>query len=333
MTAPTLYTRCLLAISLCAIAHTAAAGYWQIQRPSVTAIVEGDQKTADAVAAMTLRLQSAARRLLSWPEGYREPPVLVFDVNERLIRQMFKPPASPPGAYVDATTGHESWARTPALVIVTVPMGYERGHELRSLQHTYGEALLRGEPSHDWPACAQQGMAQLFSAAELTPPNHFYVTGEAVAGQLHIWDPEKILLPADGSQEPIPQWTADERGYSCFLLAFMIASAAPEERAALSAMLTAVGRRTPLAQATQSELRLTLPEFTARYRDFARSVQFIANAPRSPNSVSSQPLKVHEVRLDLPEEIPAVTDAISISAENVQALMRKVCDRLHNCRK
>jgi hypothetical protein len=176
-------------------------------------------------------------------------------------------------------------------------------------------------------------MAQLFSAAELTPPNHFYVTGEAVAGQLHIWDPEKILLPADGSQEPIPQWTADERGYSCFLLAFMIASAAPEERAALSAMLTAVGRRTPLAQATQSELRLTLPEFTARYRDFARSVQFIANAPRSPNSVSSQPLKVHEVRLDLPEEIPAVTDAISISAENVQALMRKVCDRLHNCRK
>jgi hypothetical protein len=39
---------------------------------------------------------------------------------------MFKPPASPPGAYVDATTGHESWARTPALVIVTVPMGRTR---------------------------------------------------------------------------------------------------------------------------------------------------------------------------------------------------------------
>jgi hypothetical protein len=333
MTTPTRYTRFLLAISLCAIAHPAVAGYWRIQRSSVTAIVEGDQNTAEAVAAMTLRLQSAGRWLLSWPEDHREPPVLVFDVNERLIRQTFKPPTSQPGAYFDATTGHESWARTSALVIVTVPMGYERGHELRSLQHAYGEALLRAEPSHDWPACAQQGMAQLFSAAELTPPNHFYVTGQAIAGQDRIWDPQKILLPADGSYEQTPQWAADERGYSCFLLAFMIASASSEERAALSAMLTAVGRGTPLAQATQSELRQTLPDFTARYRDFARSVQFIANAPSSPSSVSSQPLKVHQVRWDFPEEIPAVTEAISISAENVQALMRKVCERLNNCRK
>lgn len=334
MPTTTKYGRRLLAASLSLIAHAAAgASYWQIEQPSVTVIAEGDKEAAAAVAATTLRMQSAARWLLSWPKGHREPPVLVFDVNESLIRHTFKPPPSNPGAYSDATTGHELWARTAALVIVTAPMSYERGHELRSFQHAYGEALMRAEPSHDWPRCVHQGMAQLFSVAELTPPNHFYVTGQAIAGREHLWDPAKILLPVDGPHEPMPQWTADERGYSCFLFAFMIASAAEEQRVALSGMLTAVGRGAALEQATQSELQQTLPEFTARYRDFARAVQFVANAPPSPNSVSSLPLRAHEIRTDFAQEIPPIPDAVPISAENVQALMRKVCEKLSNCRK
>src|SRR6185437_4767347 len=86
--------------------------YWQVQQPSVIAIVEGDRDAAKAAAETALRLRSAARALLSWPEGYHEPPVLAFVVNERLLRRIFKFPPDLPSAYADETARHGTWGRT-----------------------------------------------------------------------------------------------------------------------------------------------------------------------------------------------------------------------------
>ena len=41
---------------------------------------------------------------------------------------------------------------------VAASVGYRKGEEFRSLQHAYGEALLRAEPSHDWPPCVHVGL-------------------------------------------------------------------------------------------------------------------------------------------------------------------------------
>ena len=111
---------------------SAAATYWQLSESGVTVVVEGDETAAKAAATIILRQRSAARWLLSWPDGYREPPVLAFVVNERLLRRFFRFSPEPPGAYVDENTGHESWERTSSLAVVAVP-SYERGREFRSL--------------------------------------------------------------------------------------------------------------------------------------------------------------------------------------------------------
>jgi hypothetical protein len=306
----------LLGFFVFAISHNvAAATYFQLQQSGITVLVEGDKDTAKHVLQTTLRLQSAARWLLSWPDSYREPPVLVIDVNERVIHRAFKHSSKSTGSFTNQTTGTETWARTPSLVIVAVPMGYQRGHELRSLQHAYGEALLQGEPSHAWPACVQVGMSILFAAAELTAPNHFYLSGEKIRGSSDVWDPVRFLVPNDHlHDERMPQWELDAGGYSCYLLSFMIASAASDQRIAFARMLTAVGNGMPLATATTTELQQTLPEFTARYGVIGGSLH-------------------HNVRVDFPEEIPLMLEPSPISAEEVHALMDDLCNKLDNCRK
>lgn len=90
------------------------------------------------------------------------------------------------------------------------------------------------------------------------------------------------------------------------------ASANPEERAAFEKMLTAVGGGMRLVEATTSELQQTLPEFTARYRQF--------NA-------------YQDIHLDFPDDIPVAPDPVPSSLEEVRALMGKLCSRLNNCRK
>ncbi len=118
----------LLAISLGAVAHdVAAATYWQVQQAGITVFVQGDKDTAKRVAETTLRLQSAARWLFNWPESHREPPVLIFAVDESLLRRTFQYPAESNTAYTDYTAGHESWARTPSLIVVAASMGYRKG--------------------------------------------------------------------------------------------------------------------------------------------------------------------------------------------------------------
>src|SRR5262249_18313095 len=137
----------LLAICLAGFSTVcAAATYWQIQMPTATTVVEGDADTAKAVTATILRQQVAARSLLSWPDSYREPPVLAFVVDEGLLRRAFRFPSDPVRAYTSPTERHGTWGRTPALTVLATAMGYERGHELRSLQHMYGEALVDAEP-------------------------------------------------------------------------------------------------------------------------------------------------------------------------------------------
>jgi hypothetical protein len=80
----------VLAICIGAISQPAAAAtFWQLQQPQISVFVEGDNKDARYAAETILRLQSAARWLLGWPDSYREPPVLVFVVNERLLRHTF----------------------------------------------------------------------------------------------------------------------------------------------------------------------------------------------------------------------------------------------------
>jgi hypothetical protein len=307
----------LLAISLGAVSHdVAAATYWQVQQSGITTFVEGDKNTAKRVAETTLRLQSAARWLFNWPESHREPPVLIFAVDESLLRRTFQYPAESHTAYTDYTAGHESWARTPSLIVVAVSMGYRKGEELRSLQHAYGEALLRAEPSHDWPPCVHVGMSLLLTAAELTPPNRFYVSGEKLRGPWVMprdtWNPQRFLVPTDALRERMPQWELDQGAYSCLRLSFMIASAIPEQRTALERMLTAVGRGMPLGEATMSELQQTVPEFTARYREFN---------------------PYHDIRLDFPDEISITPEPVPITPEEVHLLMGKMCSRLNNCRK
>jgi hypothetical protein len=314
----------LLAISLGAVSHdVAAATYWRVQQSGITTFVEGDKDTAKRVAETTLRLQSAARWLFNWPESHREPPVLIFVVEESLLRRTFQYPAESNTAYTDYAAGHESWARTPSLIVVAASMGHQKGEELRSLQHAYGEALLRAEPSHDWPPCVHVGMSLLLAAAELTPPNRFYVSGEKLRGPFimpqdiwnparDIWNPERFLVPTNARQERMPQWELDQGAYSCLRLSFMIASAIPEQRTALERMLTAVGRGMPLGEATRSELQQTLPEFTARYHEFN---------------------PYQDIRLDLPDEIPVTPEPVPITPEEVHVLMGKLCSRLNNCRK
>lgn len=296
-----------------------AATYWQLQNPDFTAIVEGDPQTAKAVGTMTLRLRSAARWLLGWPDSYHEPPVLVFVVDESFLRRMFRFPPDAPGAYTDANSGHESWARTQALSIVAVPKGYQHGHELRSLQHAYAEVLLDAPPTQDWPACAHLGMAVLFAAAELTSPNHIYLPGEQLLREVHLSNPEEVLLPKSQSPGRLPQWAADERGYSCYFLSFMMASGEADERRAMGRMLAAVGNGAPFAAATVSELRETAPEFTARFRERYRSLQLFPNR--------------YDLRIDVPEAIPDLSEPEPISGERVGALLSTLCTKLQNCRK
>jgi hypothetical protein len=311
----------LLAVCLGAASHVAAAPtYWQVQHSQITVLVEGEKDAAKRVAETALRLRSAARWLLSWPDSYREPPVLVIVVDDGLLRRTFEYHDDPFGPYTDPTAGHESWARTPSLVVVATHLDRLRGQELRPLQHAYGAALLRGDRSHDWPACIQVGMSLLFAAADLTPPNRFSLTGEKVhRGGDDFWNPERFLVPANARQERLPDWDRDMSAYSCYMLSFMIASAAPEQRAALERMLTAVGRGMPFLAATTSELQQTPAEFTARYREFGRS------AYASPD--------FREIRVDLPEDIPVMPDPTPISPEAIQAVLGKLCGKLQTCRK
>jgi hypothetical protein len=197
---------CLLVISLGAVSQdVAAATYWQVQQSGITTFVEGDKDTAKRFAETALRLRSAARWLFNWPESHQEPPVLIFAVDESVLRRTFRYPAESSSAYTDYTAGHESWARTPSLIVVAASMGYRKGEEFRSLQHAYGEALLRAEPSHDWPPCVHVGMSLLLAAAELTPPNRFYLSGEKLRGPLvtpgDIWNLERFLVPTNALGE------------------------------------------------------------------------------------------------------------------------------------
>jgi hypothetical protein len=299
--------------------ESAAATYWQLSESGVTVVVEGDEETAKAAATVTLRLQSAARWLLSWPDSYREPPVLAFVVNERLLRRFFRFSPEPPGAYADENTGHESWERTSSLTVVAVPKVYERGREFRSLQHAYGRALLDGAPTHDWPACLQDGMSVVFAAAELTSPNHLYFPGNEVPGRLDVANPDEFLVPKTVAPAPMPQWAADRRGYSCYLMSFMIASTTAERRLALEKMFTAVGTGTALSSATTTELHQTLPQFTTSYHDFLHALQAFPDR--------------YDLRVDFPETIPTMPKPEPITVDRIQALMGQLCSKLQNCRK
>ncbi len=159
-------------------------------------------------------------------------------------------------------------------------------------------------------------MSTLFAAVELTPPNYLYLPGNKVFIHEQLWELEKSLDPKEVPQETsTPQYAIDEWGSTCYVLSFLIASATPEQRSALEGMLTAVGKGAPLGAATESELKQTLPQFKSRYLEFARSV------------------RRHDVRVDFPEGIPALSAPVAASPDEVRSLMEQLCGKLHNCRK
>lgn len=296
-----------------------AATYWQVQQPDITVVAEGDKDLAKTAAGMTLRLRSAARQLLGWPDSYREPPVLIFVVDERLLERNFTFPRSTADAYRDITTVKGAWARTPSLTVVTAPLRYERGYELRPLGQMYGHALVRATPSHYWPACAHLGMTMVFTMADFTAPNHFFLPADRIFLTDYTWSPEKLLVPTNGPRGHLPQYERDEWGSSCYLFGFMIAAAQPAERSALTRMLTALGRGVPLSDATTAELHQSLPEFSDRFREFARELKV------SP---------VHfDVRIDMSDEIPPIAEPTPVSLPDLQTLMSQLCIKMHNCRK
>lgn len=317
-----------LGVALGVVSHVGvAATYWQLSAPGVTVVVEGDEGAAQVAAATTLRLQSAARTLLSWPDTYREPPVLAFVVNERLLQRFFHFNPVPASAETDATTGHESWARTPSLIVVAVPKLYERGREFRALQDAYAHVLLDGAPTHEWPTCLQDGMSVVFAGAELTAPNHLFFPGNKFRGFLrvdstdpfHVERPDEFLVPRIAASAPKPQWAADRKGYSCYLMSFMIASVPAEQRPAVARMLTEVGKGTALGSATTSELHQTLPEFTKSFYDFVHALQVFPDG--------------HDLGIDFPEVIPAMPKPEPIASDRVEALMGQLCVKMQNCRK
>lgn len=305
---------------------TVAATYWQVQAPEVTVIVDGDKDFAQSTAQTALHLRSAARWFFSWPDAYRELPVLIFAVNERLLQKVFQFPPDPPGTFFDETVGHSLWGRTPSLTLVVAPRAYIRGRELRALQYAYGYVLSEAAPSHDWPACSHMGMAVLFSLDEIGPPNHFYVSGERIPEPFsgRVWSspvqsPQVILTPLDATPKALPVWENDQVGFSCYVLSFMTATAAPADRAALERMLTAVGRGTPLEAATQAELQQSAADFTTRYSNFSASLRM-------------QP-DFHQVRVDLPDAISAVPEPTAVEPQKVEQLLRQLCGKLGQCRK
>jgi hypothetical protein len=169
-------------------------------------------------------------------------------------------------------------------------------------------------------------MSELFAAAELSAQNHFYLAGRTVfglyddiRGKYDVVNPERFLKGTNAPHEQMPQWELDQVGYSCYLLSFMIASVTPEQRIPIEIMLTAVGKGVPLSTAITSELQETQAEFTARYREFGHSMLL------KPEFL--------QVRVDFPEEIPAMPEPTPISLEDLQALMGRLCTKLQNCRK
>jgi hypothetical protein len=302
-----------LALSL---AMPAAAGEgWELRRPGITLVVEGDRADADRALARVLLIQDTARLLLGWPTDFKPRPALVFVISEDLTRRVFVAADVPLAALVMARALRGQMLGTPALVATSVPLKPERGHELERLQDIYGGALLGEAPTAAWPECARQGFGMLLNSAEYTTPGHLFIGGQKVAAVASPLEPARAFAPPLDSDTQVVR---ERRDYACYLLAQRYATGDATLRAAIARLYTNVGAGNSLEAAIPAALGGTLAKFTAQMSDAA---EYHAD-------------KGHEldIAMDFALPQPLADEATALDAAHLEALVNQFCGKLGSCK-
>jgi len=295
---------------------TRAAGEdWQVQRGNVTVMASGSADIAARAATRVLQMQYAGRWLFGWSSDFNPSSTLVFALPEAVIRARFVVPDTPASVAVHPGGAVGSVVVTPQMTLLMFPVGTARGHELDALQYLYGQALLRTAPANRWPECPKLGFGMLFAGAEFTGSTHIYLAGDVVRAYRAL-PPDQFLaadLPVADSQAML-----DRRAYACYALARMMAETPNDQRASYGALFQALGTGAALTDAVPAPLGGSLDEFTKRYLQYVDQFQF-------------QP-RTHDIRVDLPDPLPAERSPEKVVPERMQAVLAQLCGRIGECR-
>ncbi len=291
------------------------AGAWQIQDGNRLVIVEGDKAYALGVALKVRQLQAATAWLVHWPESYHPPQALVFLLREDTVRRHFLQPPLPYEVHVGPYTPLGATIDAPALSFVVAPRGSERAVEFTPLHNLYGAILLARSPDvRDWPPCVRIGLSAMLTVAKVTDRKHLFIDG-TVVGAYEAVNPAEFLDPS--AAPPPRQVDADQRAYSCYLLASWYATSTPEERVAFGQLFTKLGAWTPFADAVPAALGGTVREFTDRFRLYA-----------------SQRL-LHRANYNINAELPGLEQdppaPVPVAPERLETLLQQACAKLSRC--
>lgn len=300
-----------------AIAEAGAAepGAWQIQDGNRLVIVEGDRAYATSVALKVRQLQATTAWLVHWPNSFRPPQALVFLLREDTVRRHFLQPPMPYDVHVEPYTPLGATIDAPNLSLVVAPRGSERAVEFVPLHNLYGAILLARSPDvRDWPPCVRVGLAAMLTVAKVTDRRHLFVDG-TVLGAHEALNPAEFLDPSAAPASR--QSDADQRAYSCYLLASWYVASPPEERAAFDQLFTRLGTWAPFADSVPAALGGTVREFTDRFRLYA-SQRLLHRAN-------------YNINVDLPglEQDPPAPEAVA--PERLEALLQQACTKLARC--
>ena len=298
---------------LCLGAGAAAAESWELRRPNVTVIVEGDRTLADRVLQRILLLQATVRQLVSWPGDFQPRSVSVFVPTEALAREVFGRPDGGDPTALEARVLRGQMLNTGALTVIAVPIRADNGHELDALQRLYGYALLAEAPTVAWPDCARTGLANMVAAAEFKGTTHLKIPALHIAGTPPL-DPDRFLSVGADEVDPALR---ERRAFSCYLLDQMYVTGPKEQREAIAQLYTALGTGARLGTAITAPLGGSLAAFTMRFRDFAKG----------------DPFRGHE--LDIVAELPApdarVASAAPVEAPRLHGMLEQLCAKLGVC--
>lgn len=298
---------------------------WELRRPGVTVIVEGDRALADRTLTRVLLAQYTARLVLGWPKDFQPRPVLAVAITDALTRKIFVRPDISGSTFVSASARSGGVLATPALMVISAPLKAIKGHELDTLQYLYGTSLLLEAPTAQWPECARLGFGMIFASAQYTLRSHLFIDGHMVlaAGEWQDLirptseplDPARFLADDTGRNDELLR---DRRGYSCFLFAQMYATGTAELRSAIAEVYAAVGRGAPLEASIPAGLGGTLPEFAKRFHDFG---EYHWNRWHELDIVAD---------FSLPD--PLATDATAVEPVRLEAILNQLCVKFESCR-
>jgi hypothetical protein len=307
----------LLAAWLTGTAAAAEPEAWQVQDGNRLVIVEGDSAYASVVALKVRQLQAATAWLVHWPETYRPPQALVFLLKEDTVRRHFVQPPVPYAVHVGPYTPLGATIDAPTLSLVVAPRGSERAVEFTPLHNLYGAVLLGRSPDvRDWPPCVRIGLSAMLTVTNVTDRNHLFIDGTVIGAYSPV-NPAEFLDPAAAA--PAQQTDADQRAYSCYLLASWYVTSEPEQRAAFEHLFTKLGAWTPFADAVPAALGGSVREFTDRFRLYA-----------------SQPMLQpthHNINTVLPglEQDPPAPAPVPVPADRLETLLQQTCTKLSRC--